>query len=180
MSRTPGPWKFEFGYIVGNDGELIANVQTFDDVKKRKANASLLSAAPELLHCAKCALAELEGILPEFETGGDRQHPAWETLKELKAVIAKATEELIAPIPEKKNKKFMMSVLETLRHTCIVTAENEGEAFDKGYEIIMNGPESEFDTESLGTDGNDFAVNELDDNELNGMDDNEENDEEET
>jgi hypothetical protein len=33
---------------------------------------------------AKCALADLEGIMPEFEPSGDREHPAWETIKLLK------------------------------------------------------------------------------------------------
>jgi hypothetical protein len=58
-----------------------------------KDDALLMAAAPELLQSAKCALADLEGILPEFETGGDRLHPGWQTLKELKAVIHKATGE---------------------------------------------------------------------------------------
>lgn len=100
MSHTPGPWKFEFGYIVGHYGELVANVQPLDNVKERKANANLLAAAPDLLQCAKCALADLEGILPEFETGGDRLHPGWQTLKELKSVIHKATGEQSCGIPD--------------------------------------------------------------------------------
>ena len=47
--------------------------------------------APDLLHAARCALADLEGIMPEFEPSGDREHPGWETIKELKKAIAKAT-----------------------------------------------------------------------------------------
>ncbi len=35
----------------------------------------------------KCALADLEGIMPEFEPSGDRIHPAWCTIEELKAAI---------------------------------------------------------------------------------------------
>ncbi len=45
---------------------------------------------PNLLAVCRCALADLEGILPEFEPGGDRQHPAWRTIKELRAAIVQA------------------------------------------------------------------------------------------
>lgn len=31
-----------------------------------------------------CAIADLEGILPEHEPSGDRKHPAWKTLADLK------------------------------------------------------------------------------------------------
>lgn len=55
------------------------------------ANARLIAAAPDLLQAARCALADLEGILPEFEPSGDREHPAWQTIAELKAANAKAT-----------------------------------------------------------------------------------------
>ena len=51
----------------------------------------LIACAPELLDAAKCALADLEGIMPEFEPSGDREHPGWTTIEELKAVIKKAT-----------------------------------------------------------------------------------------
>lgn len=40
-----------------------------------------------LLFAAKCALADLEGIMPEFEPSGDREHPGWRTIKDLKAAI---------------------------------------------------------------------------------------------
>lgn len=43
----------------------------------------------ELIQAAKNALADLEGILPEFEPSGDRNHPAWETIKELKKALKK-------------------------------------------------------------------------------------------
>jgi hypothetical protein len=32
----------------------------------------------------KCALADLEGIIPEFEPSGDREHPAWKTMQEIR------------------------------------------------------------------------------------------------
>lgn len=44
----------------------------------------------ELLLAARCALADLEGIMPEFEPSGDREHPAWETLKLLRNATKKA------------------------------------------------------------------------------------------
>ena len=53
--------------------------------------AKLIAAAPELLFAARCALADLEGVMPEFEVSGDREHSGWQTIKELKAVIKKAT-----------------------------------------------------------------------------------------
>lgn len=44
----------------------------------------------ELLQACRCALADLEGIMPEFEPCGDRKHPGWQTMEQLEAVIAKA------------------------------------------------------------------------------------------
>jgi hypothetical protein len=40
-----------------------------------------------LLLAAKCALADLEGIMPEHEPSGDRTHPAWKTIEDLKNAI---------------------------------------------------------------------------------------------
>ena len=34
----------------------------------------------------RCALADLEGIMPEFEPSGDREHPAWKTIKLIKSL----------------------------------------------------------------------------------------------
>jgi|688.fasta_scaffold1241902_3 hypothetical protein len=47
-------------------------------------------ADDDLYWAARCALADLEGIMPEFEPSGDREHPAWQTIKELRSAIAKA------------------------------------------------------------------------------------------
>ena len=41
-----------------------------------------------IFQAAKNALADLEGIMPEFEPSGDRNHPAWRTINELKTEIA--------------------------------------------------------------------------------------------
>ena len=55
-----------------------------------EANARLIMAAPDMLAAATSALADLEGIMPEFEPSGDREHPAWATIAELRQAIAKA------------------------------------------------------------------------------------------
>ena len=44
----------------------------------------------KLLLVAKCAVADLEGIMPEFESSGERKHPAWKTINELRKAIAAA------------------------------------------------------------------------------------------
>lgn len=41
-----------------------------------------------LLDAAKAAYADLQGIMPEFEPSGDREHSGWKSLKELKKAIA--------------------------------------------------------------------------------------------
>jgi hypothetical protein len=52
--------------------------------------ARLIAAAPELLAAAVAALADLEGIMPAFDCDGERSHPGWQTISELRAAIAKA------------------------------------------------------------------------------------------
>ena len=69
------------------DQGTIADVPM--DLSAHPHNARLIAAAPDLLAAALCALADFEGILPEFDP--EREHPAWETLAELRAAIAKAT-----------------------------------------------------------------------------------------
>lgn len=48
---------------------------------QRKENAAALLAM-------KCALADLEGLLPEHDADGERTHPGWRTVDELKRVIS--------------------------------------------------------------------------------------------
>lgn len=43
-----------------------------------------------LLRAATNALADLEGIMPEFEPSGDREHTAWQTIEELRLAIQEA------------------------------------------------------------------------------------------
>jgi hypothetical protein len=59
-----------------------------DTVPLRVRQMQLMKASPRLLQAAECALADLEGIMPEIEPSGDRTHPGWETIKELQAAIA--------------------------------------------------------------------------------------------
>jgi hypothetical protein len=58
--------------------------------KDKRESQRLLAAAPEMLTAARAALADMEGIMPEFDCDGDRQHPGWQTIAELRAAIAKA------------------------------------------------------------------------------------------
>jgi len=58
--------------------------------EKTLAAARLMAAAPELLDALRCCLADLEGIMPEFEPNGDRAHPGWQSIEEAKAALLKA------------------------------------------------------------------------------------------
>jgi hypothetical protein len=46
---------------------------------------------------------------------------------------------------------YQVRVLETLEHTVEVEASTWEEAKNKGLQIVINGSETDFDTESLGT-----------------------------
>ena len=41
----------------------------------------------ELYRAAKYALADLEGIMPELEPSGDRQHSGWKTIEDLRKAL---------------------------------------------------------------------------------------------
>ena len=41
-----------------------------------------------LVFSCRCALTDLEGIMPEFEPSGDRDHPGWQTIKELQDTLS--------------------------------------------------------------------------------------------
>lgn len=92
-AHTPAPW--ELRYSVGGywfiDHEQGGENYTLTALECKEANARLITAAPDLLAAARCALADLEGMLPEFDP--EHEHPAWETLAELRAAITKATGE---------------------------------------------------------------------------------------
>jgi hypothetical protein len=44
----------------------------------------------QLVEALRRCVADLEGILPVLDAGGDRLHPGWQTLVEAHAAIAKA------------------------------------------------------------------------------------------
>ena len=95
--HTPAPWTTDGDAYSGNldivapTGRIAMLDCEFSEETEDvlTANAHLIAAAPELLAAAQCALADFEGILSEFDP--EREHPAWETLAELRTVIAKAT-----------------------------------------------------------------------------------------
>jgi hypothetical protein len=70
----------------GECGDILCT-HAHEEIGKLQA---LAGAAPDLLAAVKCALADLEGIMPEFDCDGDREHPAWTTIEELKQAINKA------------------------------------------------------------------------------------------
>lgn len=57
-------------------------------------------AIGEMYLACRCALADLEGIMPDFEPSGDREHPAWKTMEELSAAIELADEKFLFPLGE--------------------------------------------------------------------------------
>jgi 2-iminoacetate synthase ThiH len=73
--------------------EIECNTARGTHLQRRTANAAnarLIAAAPDLLMALRCAVADLEGIMPEFEPSGERTHPAWTTITEARQAIAKA------------------------------------------------------------------------------------------
>lgn len=71
-----------------NTGAVVATYEGLEVHQAMLQNKALVAAVAGLLQSAKNALADLEGILPEYEPSGDREHPAWQTIEELKAAIA--------------------------------------------------------------------------------------------
>jgi len=47
--------------------------------------------------------------------------------------------------------KYEVIITETLEYTVEVEASSLKEAKEKGYEVVMNGPDTGYETESLGT-----------------------------
>ena len=59
--------------------DLMNNEWTREIERLRKERGELLAAC-------KCALADLEGIMPEFDPDGGN-YPAWQTIGQLKGII---------------------------------------------------------------------------------------------
>jgi hypothetical protein len=73
--------------LYDNDGSVTDLYDYAEKLGIDEWSECVIAKAPDLLFAAKCALADLEGIMPEFEPSGDREHPAWETIKLLKKAI---------------------------------------------------------------------------------------------
>lgn len=71
-THTPGPWRFdaEQGAILAPDWKPVAfvSLHAADSLAQEGANGYLIAQAPELLHVARLALAELEGSLAPCRT----------------------------------------------------------------------------------------------------------------
>ena len=94
-AHTPGPWFWadnvpdappHYRMIVDADGYTVCNPSPMSE-----ADARLIAAAPALLDSARCALADLEGAAADIDPSGDRVHPVWLTINELRAAIQRAT-----------------------------------------------------------------------------------------
>lgn len=70
---------------------ILVPINTEAGKKLAQALAPALNLCMEesdrLIKAARCALADLEGIMPEYETSGERLHPGWKTIKELNEVL---------------------------------------------------------------------------------------------
>lgn len=93
--HTPGPWWIDDdGFVAAGSGDTYATIADFDcsgdiDPCEREANATLGSAAPDLLG----ALENLERLLAAYSNGGFRGAD-WHNLSKgraaARAVVAKA------------------------------------------------------------------------------------------
>ena len=101
--HTSGPWHWSGDSLTHRQFDIYAPTQapyqhvcTINNLPVEKlyardaavalANARLIAAAPDLLDACRCALADMEGL----EVDGE-DSPAFLTIQELKAAIAKAT-----------------------------------------------------------------------------------------
>jgi hypothetical protein len=41
----------------------------------------------QIVSVMRCAIADLEGMLPEIDPSGDREHSGWKTLDELNEMV---------------------------------------------------------------------------------------------
>ena len=93
-----GPWRHENDSVMldpvteepvtgvramNDDGWLVAEIYHSDPQTVR-----LMLAAPELHFACRCALADLEGIMPDHDPCGEHSHPGWKTIGELKKALA--------------------------------------------------------------------------------------------
>jgi hypothetical protein len=94
---TPGPWHTapDKSFYVFAHGSLSEQAGVTDGPficsASSQANARLIAAAPDLLAAARCALADLQGLIVDLYD----EHPAHQTEAELRAAIARAEGEAV-------------------------------------------------------------------------------------
>ena len=94
--HTPVPWSIGTRRWITSGDLDIARIHSVSKIGEGEAvaNAEFIIRAcnshDALLEALVYALADLEGIMPEYEPSGDREHPGWQTIKDIKAAIAKA------------------------------------------------------------------------------------------
>jgi len=75
------------------DNYILHSVETNNDVSFNIVEKGLSDRArenaEELVATLKCALADLEGVMPEVEPSGDREHSGWKTIEDIKNILNK-------------------------------------------------------------------------------------------
>jgi hypothetical protein len=78
--HTPGPWTADVDQVFGRDGKIVADCKwTYADITLRKANALLISAAPDLMEVCKRA-EEYFKHLPNTENMIGPEYGIWHNL----------------------------------------------------------------------------------------------------
>jgi hypothetical protein len=100
MLHSPTPWKLnQFGAIICKSHEVAYVSDDSHNGQTEKADrehiVKCVNLYDELVSGIKCSLADLEGIMPEYEPSGDRTHPAWKTITELKHLLSKSEQSSI-------------------------------------------------------------------------------------
>ena len=104
LTHSPAPWRVRPSeerayclFIEDADGCQVARLDAsdeawggMDDDQFLQGDAALMAAAPKLLHAARCALADLEGLAVENDIDPDGDEPAALTIRELREAIAQA------------------------------------------------------------------------------------------
>lgn len=49
-----------------------------------------IKALQDMYWALRCCDADLEGVMPEYEPSGDRQHSGWQSMKDAKKAIRNA------------------------------------------------------------------------------------------
>ena len=88
----------------------------------------------DLRTAAKYALADLEGFMPELEPSGDRQHPGWKTIEDLRQALK--------PAPKSSGLKIEPKDFEFVAH-CLRIAGHQFLADAQLWESLPSGDEIE-------------------------------------